>query len=67
MMPPLRPLQAFLAGMAAGLALPASRRRRSSRERTLLAVVLAGMLLVLGGSALLLAGVAQAHPTMFYQ
>ncbi|KAL4430821.1 hypothetical protein ABPG75_006077 [Micractinium tetrahymenae] len=61
--------EAFLAGVTVGLVLPVGgrRARASTMQRALLAVVLAGVLLVLGGSALLLAGVAQAHPTVYYQ
>lgn len=58
-----------MAGVAVGMTLPGGRRRScvSTLRFALLAVVLAGVLLVLGGSTLLLAGVVEAHPTVYYQ
>lgn len=66
MMPPL---QAFMTGMSVGLMLLGGRHAgcAPTLQRTLLAVVLAGVLLLLGSLALLLAGIGQAHPTVYYQ
>lgn len=62
-------LQAFMAGVAVGLALPADhhRSRSSTLQRVLLAALLAGVLLVLGCPTLLLTGIAQGHPSVYYQ
>ncbi|KAL4418999.1 hypothetical protein ABPG77_000864 [Micractinium sp. CCAP 211/92] len=61
--------EAFMAGVAVGLALPADhhRSRSSTLQRVLLAALLAGVLLVLGCSTLLLTGIAQGHPSVYYQ
>ena len=63
---PFLPLQAFLAGVAVGLQLPAAGRHRTAVQRALLGVLIVGALAVLGGSALLLAGFVEAHPQVVY-
>lgn len=64
--PATAPVQAFLAGVAVGLQLPAAGRRRTALHPVLLGVVLVSALVVLAGSALLPAGCAQARPTTVY-
>lgn len=63
--PPLQ-AQAFLAGVAVGLQLPAAGRRQSATQRALLVALLVCGLVVLGGSALLLVGVTAEHPRAVY-